>query len=69
MVIVNKTEFCKHLHYKMTQICIASGTNVSRDKRMYLNCTNMYPLGFNRLVECRLLNILKLVLVQSGESG
>ena len=29
MVIVNKPEFCKHLRYKMTQICIARGTNVS----------------------------------------
>ena len=29
MVIVNKTEFCKHLRYKMTQICIARDTNVS----------------------------------------
>ena len=28
MVIVNKTEFCKHLRYKMTQ-SIARGTNVS----------------------------------------
>ena len=51
MVKVNKTEFCKHLRYKMTQICIARGTN--------LNCTNMYPIGFNRLIECRLLNIFE----------
>ena len=26
---------------------------------MYLNCTNMYPLGFNGLIEYRLLNILE----------
>ena len=26
---------------------------------MYLNCTNMYPLGFNGLLECRLLNIFE----------
>jgi len=26
---------------------------------MYLNCTNMYPLGFNGLIECRLLNIFE----------
>ena len=26
---------------------------------MYLNCTNMYPLGFTGLIECRLLNIFK----------
>ena len=24
MVIVHKPEFCKHLRYKMTQICIVS---------------------------------------------
>jgi len=29
MVKVNKTEFCKHLRCKMTQICIARGTDVS----------------------------------------
>ena len=53
MLILNKTEFCKHLRYKMTQICIARGTNVS------INCTNMYSLGFNGLIECRLLNIFE----------
>jgi len=37
MVKVNKTEFCKHLRCKMTQICIARGTNVQ--------FTNMYPLA------------------------
>ena len=26
---------------------------------MYLNCTNMYPLGFDGLIECRLLNIFE----------
>ena len=26
---------------------------------MYLNCTNMYPLGFTGLKECRLLNIFE----------
>ena len=29
LVKVNKTEFCKHLRYKMTQICIEKGTKVS----------------------------------------
>ena len=32
---------------------------------MYLNCTNMYPPGFNGLIECRLLNIFEPG-VQSG---
>ena len=52
MVIVKKTEFCKHLRYKMRHVCIAKGTK-------YLNCTNMYPLGFNGLIDCRLLNIFE----------
>ena len=52
MVKVNKTEFCKHLRYKMTQICIARVLT-------YFNCTNMYPLGFTGLIECRLLNIFE----------
>ena len=26
---------------------------------MYLNCTNMYPLGFNGLIGYRLLNIFE----------
>ena len=29
MAIVNKTEFSKHLRYKMTQICIARDTKIS----------------------------------------
>ena len=37
MVKVNKTEFCKHLRYKMTQICIARGTNVSNLHLIYVS--------------------------------
>ena len=52
-------KFRKNLRYKGTQ----GSTNVSYS---YLN---MYSLGLNGLIECRLLNIFELVFVQSGWCG
>ena len=58
IITVKLCELGKHLRYKMTKF-------VLQGVLMYLNCTNMYPPGFNGLIECRLLNIFEPG-VQSG---
>ena len=53
MVIVNAKQNFVNIFVKKLHKYVLKGV------LMYLNWTNMYPLGFNGLIECRLLNIFE----------